>query len=70
MTIRLRFDPRDIWIGVRWTTAVSGLLLWQFLDLYICLCPMFPLHLGFRRPMSEKARDRWLAAGFTPMGEA
>lgn len=37
---RLQWNPRDMWIGVYWS---SHPLCWQ---LYVCLVPMFPLRVA------------------------
>lgn len=41
MKIQLKFEPRDIWIGVYWTITSN------VLNVYICIVPLFPIHVQF-----------------------
>lgn len=43
----IKFEPRDIWLGVYWdmTREMRGM---RHLDIYICLIPMLPLRLMFK----------------------
>jgi len=43
--IGVRFEPRDLWIGVYWNRfeCAGG----KYLDVYICLIPMFPICLHY-----------------------
>lgn len=54
---KLLFEPRDLWVGIYWnrqSTLVferdfkygSEIIIW---DVYICLVPMLPLRLMWRR---------------------
>lgn len=39
VTVRIRFEPRDLWIGLFWDrSALTGNLC-----LYLCLIPCFPI---------------------------
>lgn len=38
MKIELKFEPRDIWVGVYWTVTN------RVLHIYICIVPLFPIH--------------------------
>lgn len=46
MKIELKFEPRDIWIGVYWTitSTVSG----DVLHIYICIVPLLPIHIQIK----------------------
>jgi hypothetical protein len=44
---RLRFEPRDLWVGVYWNRT-GGVYGSCYLDVYICVIPMLPLRLVFR----------------------
>ena len=47
MKARIEFEPHDLWVGVYWRRYyIRGWDLWQY-QVYICLLPMFPLHLQF-----------------------
>ena len=38
-TISLRYEPRDLWIGVYWDRPIWGLVI------YICILPMLPIRI-------------------------
>lgn len=44
--LHIKFEPRDLWIGVFWDTYhsehVGGL---HLLDVYVCIVPMLPIRL-------------------------
>lgn len=42
---RIEFEPRDLWIGVYWDRKKIGTL--SQLNLYICIVPVFPIHLTY-----------------------
>jgi hypothetical protein len=37
--IKLKFEPRDIWIGVYWTITSN------VLHIYVCIVPLLPIHI-------------------------
>ncbi len=43
MKAKLKFEPRDLWIGVYWDRSPVRL------DVYICVVPCFPLHIRIYR---------------------
>ena len=47
---RIEFKPQDLWIGVYWKKTYcqtdDGKKLFST-DVWICIIPMFPLHLSF-----------------------
>lgn len=43
MSASILFEPRDLWIGVFWDRKPGEL------RIYVCLVPMLPLLLTFRR---------------------
>lgn len=49
MTTKLFFEPRDIWIGVYWTSNRDTL------KVYVCLVPCIPLLFTFKRGAAEIA---------------
>jgi len=42
--IKLKFEPRDLWIGVYWDGGHEGRFHW--LVIYICVIPMLPIKIG------------------------
>lgn len=44
---RLKFEPRDLWIGAYWSHAQSIESLYQRLDVYVCIVPTLPLRFRF-----------------------
>jgi hypothetical protein len=47
---KLKFEPRDIWIGLYWNFKNDGHKFgkwWRYLDIYICIVPTIPLQLHF-----------------------
>ncbi len=51
-TIRFRFEPRDIWVGIywKWWKCVAG----KYLDVYVCILPMLPISFHFYADTLEK----------------
>lgn len=67
MSVKLKFEPRDVWIGVYWTKLhghppargkhtreIVTPATHQHLRIYICLLPMLPIVLDFQLGL-EKA---------------
>lgn len=48
MKIRIKFEPRDLWIGVYWTFLWTRTFsrTYNVLKIYICIIPMFPILLA------------------------
>lgn len=44
--VKLKFEPRDIWVGVYVDT--------NKLRLYVCAVPMFPIIIGMTRDINEQ----------------
>lgn len=52
LDIGIQFEPRDLWIGVYWTSrdiheSDVPLVVKHRLDVYVCLLPMLPIKLTF-----------------------
>lgn len=45
--VRLRFEPRDLWIGVYWNATRSIEGPYHRLDIYICVIPTLPIRFRF-----------------------
>lgn len=57
--MQLKFEPRDIWIGVYWTRKSRVTTLendWNIYQIYICLIPCFPLILTFKKLIPKHLR--------------
>ena len=39
--LQIKFEPRDIWVGVYWTTRDG--VFDRGLDFYVCILPMLPI---------------------------
>jgi hypothetical protein len=47
MSICIKFNPHDIWIGIYWRRSTS---LWrQITDIYVCVLPMLPIHISWSK---------------------
>lgn len=47
--VEIIFEPTELWVGLCWENeSLNGWKKWNF-HLYICLIPMFPLHIMWRR---------------------
>lgn len=65
LRIRLRFEPRDLWIGAYWklTRPYSGMFTVRGeFCIYICLLPMLPIRISFLleppgRPILEELAE-------------
>lgn len=42
-TIRLLWEPRDLWVGAFWNRVKLGDVGDEFLLIYVCLIPCFPV---------------------------
>lgn len=47
ISIELLFEIRDIWVGLYWDVNYQDIPNEWHLDVYICLIPMFPLHIKY-----------------------
>ena len=58
-TSKLKFEPGDLWIGLYWKydREVRGL---SHLHFFICLVPMFPLHLMFQIGAYQPYDEYWM----------
>lgn len=43
MKIRLKWERRDLWVGIYWTTDIDTA------HVYICLVPCLPIHISWER---------------------
>jgi hypothetical protein len=51
MSVWLKFEPRDLWVGVYWNVTGAQELpnpLKRRIDVYICLVPMLPIHIRWQ----------------------
>lgn len=57
MTVYLKWEPRDLWVGLYWDRRIvdnGGPIRLHVLSLYFCLLPCLPLLVELRR--YKKAR--------------
>jgi hypothetical protein len=45
--VKLKFEPRDLWIGAYWNLRQSIESPYRLLDVYICIVPMLPIKFTF-----------------------
>lgn len=45
--ITIKFEPRDIWVGVYWYFTRSIESPYKRLDIYLCVLPMLPIKFRF-----------------------
>ena len=45
LNINVEFKPQDLWVGIYWRWRGVGMFpWWAWLDVWVCIVPMFPLH--------------------------
>jgi hypothetical protein len=47
-SLRLLWEPRDLWFGVFWNRAHAGGLRDRFLFVYVCVLPCVPIVFAWR----------------------
>lgn len=45
-SVMLLWEPRDLWVGVYWTTAEDARH--RYLAVYVCVVPLLPVRFTFR----------------------
>lgn len=51
-TPRIEVEIRDCWVGLYWDNKIEGVVGYgytQEVDIYVCIIPVFPIHLHFER---------------------
>jgi len=48
LSLRLLWEPRDLWIGVFWNRISGERLLGDYLLVYVCAIPLFPISIAWR----------------------
>jgi hypothetical protein len=61
LSIRVLFEPRDLWLGAYWKRGYNDL------QVYLCLLPMLPIRLHFQRSYGGRFPRR---RGFRGLSEA
>ncbi len=56
-SVRLIFEPRDLWIGVYWTPVVGLLGNLIALDVYVCIVPCLPVLLTWGVDRDRRTLD-------------
>lgn len=49
MTIEIKFEPHDIWIGAYWTRTERGPYARRQYRIFICFLPLLPIVITFTR---------------------
>jgi len=49
MKIKIKFEPRDMWIGLYWNHRYEYNFEFQcnYIDYFICIIPCFPIHIHY-----------------------
>ncbi len=45
--IRIEYEPRDLWIGVFYKRTYLDHGWGHWMDMWICIVPMFPIHITY-----------------------
>ncbi len=53
MKVSFEFKKEDLWVGAYWRACYPGTLDAKQFDVWVCLIPMVPIHLSWRKPMPE-----------------
>lgn len=57
-SLKIKFEKKDIWVGVYWNAGYYAENIktkkTQFIEIYICLIPFFPIKLFFEDYNSQK----------------
>jgi len=59
--VRIKFEPRDLWIGVYWCDAgrnsAPGYIR-RYWKIYVCIVPCFPIIFEFHRDTESDTHPR------------
>jgi len=57
-TIKFKFEPSDVWVGIYWTkTRITNLTSdEEYYHIYLCLIPGFPVIFTFKKTVPDKER--------------
>jgi hypothetical protein len=49
--VEIKFEPRDLWVGVYWSRDEYGSINWRTrrLRVFVCIIPMLPIIFTFER---------------------
>ena len=56
MDIRIKYEPRDMWIGLYWERDWFGgydIDAYERLRIFICLIPLFPIIITIRKELNK-----------------
>jgi hypothetical protein len=58
MKVSVEFKRQDIWVGLYWKRSYNGLLTKAYLDVWLCLIPMLPIHLMLEHVLSNDEHEK------------
>lgn len=47
--VALKFEPRDLWVGIYWNYIYRWSSAQDCLEIYVCVLPMLPIKVELRR---------------------
>ena len=61
--MKIKFEPRDLWVGVYWDRAGRVTTLetdQQYYRIYVCVIPCFPIEFEVRRKIpTHRRHENW-----------
>lgn len=56
LNVSVKFEPRDLWVGIYWTFNRSVESSYKRLKVYVCIVPLLPIIFDFEIDIQRLAR--------------